>query len=68
MRVVVTGAAGFIGYHLCDRLLGDGHEVVGIDDLSTGQQANLDDLGTRDGFTSVSLDISTAVDLDDRVF
>ncbi len=31
MRIVVTGCAGFIGSHLCDRLLADGHEVVGID-------------------------------------
>ncbi len=58
MRVVVSGAAGFIGYHLCDRLLSDGHEVIGIDDLSTGQQRNLDALATRGAFTSVGQDIS----------
>ncbi len=67
MRIVVTGAAGFIGYHLCDRLLGDGHEVIGIDDLSTGQQRNLDELAKRDGFTSVSLDIATSVAVDGPV-
>ena len=41
MRVLVTGAAGFIGSHLCDRLVADGHRVTGLDDLSTGRLANL---------------------------
>lgn len=36
MRVLVTGAAGFIGSHLADRLVADGHEVIGVDDMSTG--------------------------------
>jgi UDP-glucose 4-epimerase len=41
LRVLVTGAAGFIGSHLCDRLVADGHRVTGLDDLSTGKLANL---------------------------
>jgi nucleoside-diphosphate-sugar epimerase len=44
MRFLVTGAAGFIGSHLCRRLVADGHEVVGFDDLSAGDLANLADV------------------------
>ena len=44
MRTLVTGAAGFIGSHLCRRLVADGHEVVGLDDLSDGKLENLTDL------------------------
>ncbi len=40
-RVLVTGGAGFIGSHLCDRLVADGHDVVGLDDLSTGDRRHL---------------------------
>ena len=44
MRALVTGAAGFIGSHLCRRLVADGHEVVGLDDLSEGTLDNLADV------------------------
>jgi len=44
VRILVTGAAGFIGSHLCRRLVADGHEVVGLDDMSAGDLANLNDV------------------------
>ncbi len=50
MKVFITGGAGFIGSHLADRLLADGHEVLVLDDLSTGQMTNLDGLIGRPGF------------------
>ena len=41
MKALVTGGAGFIGSHIVDRLLQDGHEVIVLDDLSTGHRENL---------------------------
>ena len=57
MQALVTGAAGFIGSTLVDRLLADGNSVVGIDNLSTGRAANLDDARRHDGFRLVEADI-----------
>jgi UDP-glucose 4-epimerase len=49
MKIVVTGGAGFIGSHLCERLISDGHSVTAIDDLTTGSISNLSNLeGNRD--------------------
>jgi UDP-glucose 4-epimerase len=45
MRVLVTGGAGFIGSHLVERLLADGHEVTAVDNLATGREGNLSQLG-----------------------
>ena len=50
MRCIVTGAAGFIGSHLVDALLADGHSVLGIDDLSTGRTKNLAAASTNPAF------------------
>jgi UDP-glucose 4-epimerase len=53
MRVLVTGGAGFIGSHLCERLIRDGHEVVALDNFSTGSSSNLDKLQDTKAFTLV---------------
>lgn len=60
MRAVVTGAAGFIGSTLVDRLLAAGHTVLGIDNLSNGREANLDQAASRGGFELVRADIVDA--------
>jgi dTDP-glucose 4,6-dehydratase len=51
MRILVTGAAGFLGSHLTDRLLGEGHSVIGVDNLSTGSLENLAHLAHQSRFT-----------------
>lgn len=57
MRIVVTGAAGFIGSTLCDALLADGHDVVGIDNLSTGQRSFVASALGHERFTLHELDL-----------
>jgi dTDP-glucose 4,6-dehydratase len=59
--IVVTGGAGFLGSHLCHRLLDRGDEVVCIDNLITGSLANIDDLFGHRGFTFVEHDVSTFI-------
>ena len=60
-RVVITGGAGFLGSHLADELLGRGDEVVAIDNLSTGNNANTEHLFALPGFTFVEHDVSNYV-------
>jgi len=60
-RVVVTGAAGFLGSHLCDRLIKEGCQVVGIDNLITGDLKNIEHLFRNDQFTFQKNDVSNFV-------
>ena len=63
MRVLITGAAGFLGSHLVDRFLADGHEVVGMDNLITGSRRNIAHLAGEPRFDFVEHDVSTYIDL-----
>src|SRR6185312_12248065 len=56
MRALVTGAAGFIGSHLCDRLLARGHQVIGIDNLHLGRMRNIEHLAGNSAFRFEQLD------------
>src|SRR5256714_4002790 len=58
MRVLITGAAGFLGSHLCDRFLGEGHTVVGLDNFVTGSPDNVAHLVGNDRFQFVRHNIS----------
>ena len=58
MRVLITGAAGFLGSHLCDRFLAEGDEVVGLDNYITGSPANIAHLSADKRFSFVEQNIS----------
>ena len=57
MRTLVTGGAGFLGSHLCDRLLAEGHEVIALDNLFTGSKRNITHLLNRPDFEFIRHDV-----------
>ena len=61
MRILITGGAGFIGSHLCDRLLADGHEVIAMDNLSTGSVDNIAHLAGRERFHFIRHDVTNYI-------
>ena len=67
MRIVVSGAAGFIGSHFCDRLLADGHTVVGLDNFLTGTANNLAHLATEPRFSLIHQDITEPFSIEGAV-
>ena len=66
-RTVVTGGAGFLGSHLCERLLADGHEVIALDNFLTGTPSNVEHLLENDRFRLVKADITDYIHVPGRV-
>ena len=64
MRVLITGGAGFIGSHLCDRFVTEGHQVVCVDNLLTGSKSNIAHLLTQPRFQFIQHDITKPLDLE----
>lgn len=61
MRLLITGAAGFLGSHLCDRFLAEGHQVIGMDNLITGNTANIEHLAGRAAFHFIHHDVTNYI-------
>ncbi len=69
MKILVTGGAGFIGSHLCARLLDDGHEVICLDNFHTGRNENVAHLLLNQRFSLVRHDVTAPLDADvDRIY
>jgi len=67
MRILLTGAAGFLGSHLCDRFLAEGHTVVGMDNFVTGNRENLVHLVRNKDFTFIRHDVSETITVNGKL-
>lgn len=67
MKVVITGGAGFIGSHLCERLLNDGHEVVCLDNLVSGAESNITHLSDNPRFQFIQHDVTQPLEIEGKV-
>lgn len=67
MRFIISGAAGFIGSHLCDRLIAEGHSILALDNLITGSKRNLEHLQSNRNFEFRECDVTAPVNVDGPV-
>jgi len=67
MRVLITGGAGFLGSHLCDYFLSNGHEVIAMDNLLTGTTANIEHLAGHDRFLFIKHDVTNYIFIEGRL-
>jgi dTDP-glucose 4,6-dehydratase len=67
VRILLTGAAGFLGSHLAERFLDEGNQVIGVDNFITGSRDHAERLQAREGFTLVEHDISKPLFLDEEI-
>ena len=63
MKVLITGAAGFLGSHLSASLLDEGHQVIGLDDFSTGSMENLSKIKNNINFQIIEHDVRQAFEI-----
>jgi dTDP-glucose 4,6-dehydratase len=67
MKILITGAAGFLGSHLCDRLITEGHFVIGLDNFVTGDPNNLSQLAKSPNFQFIKHDISQSITIPNKL-
>jgi len=67
MRVLITGGAGFLGSHLCDYFLSKGHKVIAMDNLLTGNTANIEHLAGHDRFLFIKHDVTNYIFIEGRL-
>ena len=65
--VLITGAAGFLGSHLCDRFINEGFKVIGIDNLITGSLENIKHLDNNHNFKFINHDISEYINIEENI-
>lgn len=67
MRLLITGAAGFLGSHLCDHFLANGHEVIGMDNFLTGSLDNIAHLGSEPRFSFIEHNVTEYINVSGRL-